>query len=296
MSGWDGRSRGNTLGYQFFIFILRYVHIRVAYFFLSFIAFYFYFFSRKKDIRHFYRNIMGYPVFKTEFSILRNYILLGKVLIDRITVLAGFPNKFTYNFDGEDYLVEMANAGKGGIIIGAHTGNWEIAGSLLKRINRPVHVLMYDGEQSNIKELLEKVKGGQSFNTILIRNNDLSHIYEISNVLRNGDLIAMHGDRFIPGSKVHSCKFIGSDANFPLGPYYLAAQFNVPVSFVSTMKESNTHYHFYATPPTYFKSDNKQDKKQEIIELTEKYATELEKMVRKYPLQWFNYYNFWNAK
>jgi len=24
------------------------------------------------------------------------------------------------------------------------------------------------------------------------------------------------------------------------------------------------------------------------------YASTLETMVRKYPLQWFNYYNFWN--
>jgi predicted LPLAT superfamily acyltransferase len=105
----------------------------------------------------------------------------------------------------------------------------------------------------------------------------------------------MHGDRFMPGSKVHNCNFMGHKANFPLGPYYLAAQFNVPFCFVSTMKESNIHYHFYASPPVYLKSENKQNMKQEIFNMAEKYAFELEKMVMKYPLQWFNYYNFWNA-
>jgi predicted LPLAT superfamily acyltransferase len=296
MSEWDGRSRGNTLGYQFFIFILKYVHIQVAYFVLTFIALYFYFFSKKKYIREFYRDINKYPALKAEWSIFRNYVLLGKVLIDRVTVLAGFSNKFTFDFEGEDYLHQMANSGKGGIIIGAHAGNWEIAGYLLKRINKPVHVLLYDGEQSNIKELLEKVAGGKSFNTILIHDNDFSHIYQINDVLQKGEMIAMHGDRFVPGSKVHNCMFMGRQANFPLGPYYLAAQFDVPVCFVSTMKETNTHYHFYATPPVNLNAENRQSRKQEIMHMAEKYAFELERMVKKYPLQWFNYYNFWNAK
>jgi predicted LPLAT superfamily acyltransferase len=296
MSDWDGRSRGNTLGYKIFIFILKYVHIRVAYFVLTFIASYFYLFTNKKHIRHFYHNILAYPDLKTEWSIFRNYVLLGKVLIDKITVLAGIPNKFTFDFDGENYLHEVAQSGKGGIIIGAHAGNWEIAGFLLKRVNKPVHVLMYDGEQSNIKELLDKVTGGQSFNTILIHENDLSHIYEINSVLNNGELIAMHGDRFLPGSKVHDFNFLGHSANFPLGSFYLASQFNVPLIFVSTMKETNTHYHFYATPPLYMKTENRSDRKQEILNAAAKYVLELEKMVKKYPLQWFNYYNFWNAK
>jgi predicted LPLAT superfamily acyltransferase len=37
--------------------------------------------------------------------------------------------------------------------------------------------------------------------------------------------------------------------------------------------------------------------KKETIKSIEKtaqlYATELEKMIRKYPLQWFNYHDFW---
>jgi predicted LPLAT superfamily acyltransferase len=239
---------------------------------------------------------MKYPVLKAEWSIFRNYILLGKVLLDKVAVMAGFSNNFTFDFEGENYLHALAGSGKGGIIIGAHAGNWEIAGFLLKRINKPVHVLIYDGEQSNIKELLEKVSGGKSFNTILIHDNDFSHIYQISNVLQRGELIAMHGDRFMPGSKVHPCMFMGRYANFPLGPYYLSAQFKVPVCFVSTMKESNTHYHFYASAPVCLESEDRQNRKQEIINMAGKYAYNLEKMVEKYPLQWFNYYNFWNAK
>jgi predicted LPLAT superfamily acyltransferase len=296
MSGWDGQSKGSILGYKIFIFILKYVHIRVAYFLLYFVAAHFYFFTPKKNIRHFYRQIIRFSRIKTEFSIFRNYINLGKVLIDRVAVFAGFSNKFSFEFEGEEYLNQMAVAGKGGIIIGAHAGNWEIAGYLLKRINKPVHVLMYDGERSNVKDLMETVSGGENYKTIYIHNNNLDHIYKIGEVLKNGELIAMHGDRFITGSKVHSCSFLGYPAYFPLGPYYLASMFNVPVCFVATMKESNNHYHFFASPAVYSLSDNKNNKKQKINNMAEQYAIELEKMVKRYPLQWFNYYDFWNTK
>jgi predicted LPLAT superfamily acyltransferase len=295
MSDWDGHSRGNTLGYKIFIFILKYIHIRVAYFVVVFVVFYFYIFSKKTHIRFFYRQIIAHGKLKSELSIYRNYLFLGKTIIDRVALIAGFSNKFTYDFEGENYLQQMADEGKGGIILGAHTGNWEIAGHLLTRLNRPVHLLMFDGERSKIKEVLEEVTGNKGFKVIYIRQNDLSHIFQISEALKDGDLIAMHGDRFIPGSKTHLCSFFGRKAMFPVGPYILAAHFAVPVCFVSTMKDSDTHYHFYATAPVTIDVMNEKERNSKIEKNVELYATELEKMVKKYPLQWFNYYNFWQT-
>jgi predicted LPLAT superfamily acyltransferase len=189
----------------------------------------------------------------------------------------------------------MANAGKGGIILGAHAGNWEIAGHLLSRLKRPVHIVIYDGERSNLKELMEETTGTKSFHVIPVKDNDMQHIYEIKDVLSQGDLVAMHGDRFRDNSKTYSCNFFGKKARFPLGPYYLAAQFDVPLCFVHTIKETNSHYHFYSTPPLKINNLNPKTKLTDIKAKTELYAETLEKMMRKYPLQWFNYYNFWNA-
>lgn len=295
MSEWDGQSKGNPFGYKIFIFILKHIHIRVAYFVVWFVALYYYISTNKKDIRYFYRQIFSYRPFKSEFSIFQNYFVFGKTLLDKFAILAGFNNKFTFDHEGEQYLYEMANAGKGGIIIGAHAGNWEIAGHLFSRFNRTVHIVIYDGERSNIKEMMEKSTGKKSFHVIAVKDNDMQHIYEIRDALLNGDIIAMHGDRFRDGSKTKLCDFFGHKAKFPLGPYYLAAQFDAPFCFVHTMKETNSHYHFYSTPPMKIKFSNPKTKLEDIKVKAEHYASDLEKMMRKYPLQWFNYYNFWNT-
>ncbi|HJT74452.1 MAG TPA: hypothetical protein VJ720_10545, partial [Chitinophaga sp.] len=96
-------------------------------------------------------------------------------------------------------------------------------------------------------------------------------------------------DRFLKGNKTVQANFLGQQASFPAGPFLLAATFRVPVSLVFAFKETSTHYHLYATQPREYHGRRRQG-----VELAvQDFVTELEEMVRKYPEQWFNYYNFW---
>jgi predicted LPLAT superfamily acyltransferase len=107
--------------------------------------------------------------------------------------------------------------------------------------------------------------------------------------------VCMHGDRFVKGSKTIACEFLGEQADFPTGPFYLAMKYGVPVSFVFAMKEANRHYHFYATPPKYYLQQPSPGKRDNMIKLImADYIAAIEEKVKKYPYQWFNYYNFWH--
>ena len=52
------------------------------------------------------------------------------------------------------------------------------------------------------------------------------------------------------------------------------------------MKETTTRYHLYARI-----ADVKQ---RDQMALLKSYTESLEWMLKKYPLQWFNYFDFWN--
>lgn len=296
MSTWDGQSKGKPLGYRIFIFILKHIHIRVAYFIVWFVAIYYFLFTDKTPTNNFYNSAFDYKGRKLRHAVFGNFYMLGKIMLDRVSLLAGFKGKYTFDFEGEEHLHKMAQSGKGGIILGAHAGNWEVAGKLLTRLTTPVHIVMYDGERSEIKDLLEETSGGKAFNVVYIRENDMSHIYEINDIIKRGELIAMHGDRFLPGNKYHLCNFFGKKAPLPLGPYYLSASLKVPVCFVSTMKESARHYHFHSTKPMLVGGEmaSRKSLHTDVKVMAEKYAKNLESIIQKYPLQWFNYYDFWN--
>ncbi|NIG57189.1 lipid A biosynthesis acyltransferase [Chitinophaga sp. Cy-1792] len=288
MPSWQGKSKGNKLGYRIFIGILRYGGVYPAYFLLRFVAAYYFLFSwsSSKPIYRYFHEKIGYSRLKSLFSLYSNYYIFGQTIIDKVVVMADMGNKFTFDFDGEEHLRQLVAGGKGGIMLSAHLGNWEVAGHLFKRLNARINIVMFDGEHQRIKEYLASVTGGRNVNIIVLKD-DLSHIYAINEALSNQELVCMHADRFLPGNKTMTADLLGSPAHFPLGPFLLAATFRVPVCGVYAFKESATHYHFYSTEPKVYNGRREQE-----LALND-FVAGMEEKIRKYPTQWFNYYDFW---
>jgi predicted LPLAT superfamily acyltransferase len=208
--------------------------------------------------------------------------------------MAGFKARFDFTFEGEDYLTRMVENKTGGLLISAHVGNFEMAGYMFRRLNTTVNIIMYDAEHEKVKDYLSSVVN-RNFNVIVIRD-DNSHIYEINKALSEKQIVCIHGDRFLKGSKTMACDFLGGKARFPSGPFYMAMKYNVPVSFVFAMKGNRNRYQFSATPPEYYQQQGMQDRRdQMIMSIINSYIERLEMIIRNYPTQWFNYYNFWDA-
>ncbi|MEI9944640.1 MAG: lysophospholipid acyltransferase family protein [Chitinophagaceae bacterium] len=203
--------------------------------------------------------------------------------------MSGIKNKFTFDFDGEDNLRKIAALQRGGILLSAHIGNWDVAGHLLKRLETRINIVLFDGEHQQIKQYMEGVTGKRNVNIIVIKN-DLSHIYEISDAFKNNELVCMHADRFIEGNKTLTTDFLGEKARFPLGPFLLAYKFKVPVSFVFSMKERPLHYHFFASE---IKEYHDLEKEPAMQKMLSEFSKEMEVKAKAYPEQWYNYYNFW---
>jgi len=292
MSTWQGKSKGNKLGYRIFVWILARFGVSPAYGLLRLVVLYYFFFSHKssRQLLHFYRNKLGFSLSKALRYLYKNYYRLGQSIIDKVVLMSGMPNKFSFHFDGEAHLRKMVYLKEGGILLSAHIGNWDIAGHLLQRLETRINIVIYDGEYQQIKEYLTSVTGQRAVNVIVIKN-DLSHIYAINEALKNNELVCIHADRFIEGNKTLETTFCGDIARFPMGPFLLAATFKVPVSFVFAVKESNLHYHFFATDLKYYTNLPKNEQVQVMLH---DFAGEMERKVKQYPEQWFNYYDFWH--
>jgi predicted LPLAT superfamily acyltransferase len=292
MSTWDGKTRGGLTGYRIFVFILKTIGLRPAYFLLRFVSFYYFLFSHQSNIhiRYYFREILKYGKWKSLISTYRNYFLLGQVLIDKVAVMAGLGKHFSYHWDGEEHLHNMD---EGGLLISAHIGSWEIAGNFLYRVSKRFNIVMYDEEHQKIKNYLEEVMVEKNLHVIPIKD-DLSHILAIKQALENKELVAIHADRFIEGSKSIKQVFLGQEALFPEGPFYLAARFKAPVTFVFAVKESRKHYHFFATKAKKYEIGSVRSITEgDLLPVIKDYICEMESIIKNYPLQWFNYHKFW---
>jgi len=287
---WKGKSKGNVLGYRIFVFLIKNLGLSSAYFLLYFVATYYCFFSKNSttSMYYYYRKRRRYSNLKTICSIYKSYYIFGQTIIDRVAVSSGLRKNFTYDFDGIDNIKKVINKKQGGILLSAHVGNFEMARCFFTEIdkNKTIHFLTSDDERTAIKNYLESVTSKSRIKYIYI-SDDLSHIFEIKAALSRNEIICMTGDRYTENSKYLIQTLLGKEARFPAGPFHLASKFKVSLLFVYVMKESNLHYHLYARKANIIQND--------AIALLKLYTENLEWILSKYPLQWFNYFNFWNS-
>ena len=220
--------------------------------------------------------------------VFKSYFTFGQTLIDKTAIAAGMREKFTYEFDGIETLQKLLAEKKGGVLISAHIGNFEINEYFFNDIDfdLQINVVTSDNEHQAIKAYLEKVSQKTNAKFIIVKE-DLSHIFEINTALANNELVCFTGDRYMEGTKSMIEDFLGKEAKFPAGPFMIASRLKVPVVFVYVMKEPKLHYHLYARVA--------EVKHRDAPELLRTYIKSVESMLKRYPLQWFNYFDFWDA-
>lgn len=292
MSQWDGKSKGTLLGYKIFVFLIKKMGIRSAYGLLIFVAGYYFLFypSNFRSIYYYLRHRQGNSVWRSFVKVYQTYFRFGQTIIDKVAISAGLRNRFTYEFDGIEHLQEALAAEKGGILISAHVGNFEIAEKFFADIdlNFQINLVTVDQERTIIKEYIEQISEKSSVKFIYIKE-DMSHVFEINDALSNNELICFTGDRYFEGSKTLEAPLLDELAVFPAGPFHIASRLAVPVIFVYVMKEPGLHYHLYARRA----EDVKRRHPQSYLLA---YTRSVEKILKKYPEQWFNFFDFWKRK
>ncbi|MBL4653852.1 MAG: lipid A biosynthesis acyltransferase [Flavobacteriales bacterium] len=283
---WDGKTRGNLLGQQIFVFALKRLGLRVAYFILLFVAAYFFLFVSKsrKSVFYFFHSRLGYSALSAYWATYINFYKFGQNLIDKFAILSGEKSKYSTTHNGGEYLDEMTKNGTGGVLMSGHIGNFEVGGQLLERLGGKINVIMQDEDHEKIKKYMNSKSKQKSFNIIPIKN-DLSHVISIKNALAENEFICVHGDRYMEGAETVELDFLGKKAKFPKGPFVIATRFGAPVTFAFVVKTDMRSYRFSATKPKLYN--------RKLEECMQDYVAKLEEVVKANPHQWFNHYEFW---
>ncbi len=288
---WEGKSRGTLLGYQIYIFFLRHFGIGTAYFLLRFVIVYYVLFSPKsnRDTYSYFRKRQEYSTWQSIWAVYKSYYLFGQTLTDKVAISTGLRDRFTYTHNGIEHIDNLLQKNQGGILISGHVGNFEISHYFLEDRYHVSNISMVTthAEHQNIKDYMDRISVESHLKFIVVKE-DMSHIFEIHKAIDDGGLVVFTGDRYLPGTKTLTENFLGKKAHFPMGPYLLASRLNLPVLFVYFMKGQKRHYDLYAQTAE-FKARDAQG-------LLKGYTESMESILKKYPLQWFNYFDFWKDR
>lgn len=286
---WVGTTYGNGWMHKWLIRILKHTDVRIWYAFASvFVVPVCLILNPSYGIAYrYFRNRHGLSSIKAFWLTYVNHCLFSQVVIDKFAMYSG--KKFKIELEGYEYYTKLNETDKGFIIMSSHIGNYEIAGYTLVAENKPFNALVFYGEKESVMNNRNKMFADTNIRMIPIKN-DMSHLFVINNALQNGEIVSMPADRILGSKKSISKVFLGATADFPMGPFSIATMRGLDVLAVNVMKVSLKSYKIYITPLAYDKSASR---KEQIEELSEKYKGELERMIKKYPAQWYNFYEFW---
>ena len=107
-------------------------------------------------------------------------------------------------------------------MIGAHVGNWEIGAPFFDEYGKKINIVMFDAEHERIKEILEKNASTRDYKIIPVNEDNLTHVFRITEALERKEYVCFQGDRYLNKEKllsesVHGKRSRISDGSFPAG-------------------------------------------------------------------------------
>ncbi len=288
MKGKDGISYGNAWMYRTLIALLRVVPIKVFYVFMAVcvIPVTMVFSPGARLTIRYFREKRGYGKWQSIRATYKNHCLFGQTVIDKFAMYAG--HQFTIHYNGLEFYQQLLDRPEAFIQLSAHIGCSEILGYSL-HVNKQCNVLVYGGEKQSLMHYRQASFGHSNIRMIPVGTEN-SHSEDIVEALDRGEIVSAFADRFMNPNKLVVSTIHGFEVNLAKGPFSLATTRGIDVIMASAMKEKDGSYTAWFTPLPYDRTLPKSEQRQQIAKA---YTTEIERMLEKYPLQWFNYSNLW---
>lgn len=286
---WAGNTFGTAFMHRWLVRILRHSDVRIWYVFADIfvLPFCMLLSHGARTARHYFRRRCGYGRWKSLWMTYLNHMLFAQVVIDKFALYAG--KRMKLDVVNGDTFRRLASRKEGFVILSAHIGNYEMAGYELLSDKKPFNALVYGQEKATVMQGRQNLFSGNNIRMIPIQS-DMSHLFRMEQALAAGEIVSIPGDRVFGSPRTVTISLLGSTAAIPAGPFSVAAMRGLDVIAVNVMKTSTRGYTAYVTPLHY---DKDQKRRTQIQQLADGYAAELERMLRMYPAQWYNYFEFW---
>ena len=288
---WDGTTYGNGLMHRWLIGLLRRIDVRIIYVFAYvFVVPPCLFRPGYKFIYRYFRERFGLSPLAAFWKTYLQHGMFAQAIIDKFAMYAG--KKFDIDIEGYEHFERLAKRPEGFVQLSSHVGNYEIAGYSLVAENKPFNALVFFGEKASVMENRMKMFEHTNIRMIPIRE-DMSHLFELDSALSNGQTVSIPGDRIWGSSKAVTVNILGKEARLPMGPFKVITTRALDAIVVHVVKVAARRYKIFVTPLNY---DKEASRNTQVEQLSTQYAAEVERVVRLYPTQWYNYFPFWGTE
>jgi len=227
-------------------------------------------------------------------DVLRHLYTFSATLHDRLFFVQGRLDPFEVNVHGGGEVERLLGRGNGCLLLGSHLGSFEVLRAL-GRFGRDyrINIVMHEAGDTNTGRVLAAL-APSAFQEGVIHPAEPDAMLRVKECLERGEIVGILGDRPFGHGRTRPCRFLGATAQFPLGPWLLAATLGVPVVLFFGLYRGGPCYEVFLETMTEGASVPRAERLAMAERWTEQYVARLEHYVRQAPYNWFNFYDFWD--
>ena len=230
-------------------------------------------------------------------AVLRHFAEIGISVYDRMVVWSGSLDRLTFEHDGTDEVFGLARQGRGALLLGAHLGNLDMMGFIANENHLRLNVVAFHQNAERINGFLESL-GNQQVRLIQLDQGPVQAVLDMRACIERGEFVVVMADRAAPGTATPMVAetFLGDPARFPLGPFLLAGTLGCPLLMGVCLRTGVSSYKTYMQRISPGERVPRREREKKAREWLARYVAILDETCRQYPLQWFNFFDFWEEE
>ncbi|MBI3285460.1 MAG: acyltransferase [Burkholderiales bacterium] len=242
------------------------------------------------------RRVRAYAAVRPGWrGVLLHFGAFAENILDKMLLWGGLFNAEQVQYAGQEQMHRQIAAGRGGLLICSHLGNLEMCRVLSRRYPEvKLTVLVHTKHAQAFNRMLARLDPASQLDLLQVTEMTPATAMILADKIAQGGFVVIAGDRIpvAPQPRVARVEFLGQEAAFPVGPYVLASILQCPIYLLFSM-------HLDGAPQVRFELLResvrlpRQGRDAALRELVADYAARLEHYCVRAPLQWFNFYDFW---
>ena len=204
------------------------------------------------------------------------------------------PDRFRSTLDGAAHWDQLTRSSSGAILVTAHIGPWE-TGAQFGAIEsqRRVHVVREQEMDPRAQEFVREILARTGPNYVAhFSGTDPMLSLTLARALKNGEIVALQGDRPRAGGRTVVVNVCGRPWPLPIGPAVLARETGVPIFPIFNFREGRFQMRVVIRPPVMVAKTT--DRTTDIAEALHRLGSEIEWAIRERPHQWFCFRQLWS--
>ena len=213
---------------------------------------------------------------------------LGRI-VGEFVHIGKCPTAKIYDFvemaeESRQKIEELKKSGKGGIIFGAHTGNWEVGPKVFMTNGLKVSTVYRPLNNPYVEKMTSTLRG------VDLIEKSISGSRKIVEVIKAGGFVIILADQKI--SEGEPVKFFHDDAITTTSIARLALKYDIALIPARSIRLGK-NFKFRVEVEKSLAIEKTNDINSDVLTLTRKINCKLEEWIKEYPSQWFWVHNRW---